>query len=268
MAGTTAKGSSGDPKSIEWFATYNEFSTYYKNNDNENLFAVKLYVKGGEPACKHVWDNGEVTTEPWCTVAGEKTFTCELCGDTKTESIAALGHIDEDNNDLCDRCRANLAAGAYSVADTLAVGDKIVLVIEYDGKFYAAANDNKTVNNALNAIEVDVNDKGLILPDGADVVWEVCAGSAEGTFTLKSSDGKYIYNPEKTNVSLADEGSDLKITCGDGTSTLLLTSTASAATVRNLFLRMNGDVPQFRFYSTGNATTKGYSSVLTIWKAD
>ena len=269
ISSTTATGTSGDPKSIEWFATYNEFSTYYKNNDNENLFAVKLYVKGGEPACKHVWDNGEVTTEPWCTVAGEKTFTCELCGDTKTESIAALGHIDEDNNDLCDRCRANLAAGAYSVADTLAVGDKIVLVIEYDGKFYAAANDNKTVNNALNAIEVDVNDKGLILPDGADVVWEVCKGSAEGTFTLKSSDGKYIYNPEKkTNVSLADEGSDLTITCGDGTSKILLTSSAQAQTVRNLFFRMNDVVPQFRFYSTGNATTKGYSSVLTIWKAD
>ena len=268
ISSTTATGSSGDPKSIEWFATYNEFSTYYKNNDNENLFAVKLYVKGGEPACKHVWDNGEVTTEPWCTVAGEKTFTCELCGDTKTESIAALGHIDEDNNDLCDRCRANLAAGAYSVADTLAVGDKIVLVIEYDGKFYAAANDNKTVNNALNAIEVDVNDKGLILPDGADVVWEVCAGSAEGTFTLKNSDGKYISNPSSTTVSLKDSGSDLNITCGDGTSKILLTSTAEAKTVRNLFFRMNKEVPQFRFYGTVNATEKGYSSVLTIWKAD
>ena len=212
--------------------------------------------------------NGEVTKEATCTVAGEKTFTCELCGDTKTESIAALGHIDEDNNDLCDRCRANLAAGAYSVADTLAVGDKIILVIEYDGKFYAAANDNKTVNNALNAMEVNVTSEGLVLPYGADLLWEVCAGSAEGTFTLKSSDGKYIYYPEKTNVSLADEGSDLTITCGDGTSKILLTSTAEAKTVRNLFFRMNKEVPQFRFYSTVNATTKGYSSVLTIWKAD
>ena len=268
ISSTTATGSSGDPKSIEWFATYNEFSTYYKNNDNENLFAVKLYVKGAEAACKHEWDEGKVTTEATCTTDGVKTFTCALCGNTKTESIVALGHIDENNDEKCDRCEANLAAGAYSVADTLAVGDKIVLVIEYDGKFYAAANDNKTVSNALNAIEVDVNDKGLVLPDGVDVVWEVCAGSAEGTFTLKNSDGKYISNPSSTTISLTDSGADLNITCGDGTSKILLTSTASATTVRNLFFRMNNGVPQFRFYSTANATTSGYSSVLTIWKAD
>ncbi len=254
---------------MQWREEKSYWSAYHTIAEGaEELFALNFYVKGGEAACAHEWDEGKVTTEATCTTAGVKTFTCELCGNTKTESITALGHIDENNDNMCDRCRANLAAGAYSVADTLAVGDKIVLVIEYDGKFYAAANDNKTVNNALNAIEVDVNDKGLILPDGADVVWEVCAGSAEGTFTLKSSDGKYIYYPEKTNVSLADEGSDLTITCGDGTSKILLTSTAEAQSVRNLFLRMNNGVPQFRFYSTVNATTSGYSSVLTIWKAD
>ncbi|MBQ2383653.1 MAG: starch-binding protein, partial [Oscillospiraceae bacterium] len=43
--------------------------------------------------CDHSYDQGVITTEPTCTVAGVKTFTCTLCGETTTQSIAALGHI-------------------------------------------------------------------------------------------------------------------------------------------------------------------------------
>ena len=41
---------------------------------------------------EHAWDEGEVTLPPTCTVEGERTFTCEGCGATRTETIAALGH--------------------------------------------------------------------------------------------------------------------------------------------------------------------------------
>lgn len=34
----------------------------------------------------------EITKEPTCTVDGEKTFTCKICGKTKTEVIPATGH--------------------------------------------------------------------------------------------------------------------------------------------------------------------------------
>lgn len=40
---------------------------------------------------KHDWGEGVVTTEPTCEEKGVKTYTCE-CGETKTESIKALGH--------------------------------------------------------------------------------------------------------------------------------------------------------------------------------
>ena len=40
----------------------------------------------------HDWDNGEVTAQPTCTNAGEKTFTCSECGRKKTEQIDATGH--------------------------------------------------------------------------------------------------------------------------------------------------------------------------------
>lgn len=43
----------------------------------------------------HNWDEGKVTTEPNCTAAGVKTYTCQTCSHTKTEEIPANGHQNE-----------------------------------------------------------------------------------------------------------------------------------------------------------------------------
>ncbi len=40
----------------------------------------------------HDWDEEEITKEPGCTTAGEKTYTCSVCGETKTEEVEATGH--------------------------------------------------------------------------------------------------------------------------------------------------------------------------------
>ena len=40
----------------------------------------------------HSWNAGKVTTKATCTEEGEKTFTCSICGDEKTEKISATGH--------------------------------------------------------------------------------------------------------------------------------------------------------------------------------
>ena len=39
----------------------------------------------------HTWDNGTVTTEPTETTPGVRTFTCAVCGATRTETIHATG---------------------------------------------------------------------------------------------------------------------------------------------------------------------------------
>jgi hypothetical protein len=41
----------------------------------------------------HQWDQGTVTTAPTATTAGVKTYQCILCGETKTETIAATGTV-------------------------------------------------------------------------------------------------------------------------------------------------------------------------------
>ena len=42
------------------------------------------------PALGHSWDEGVVTVEPTGSAEGVKTFTCERCGETRTESIPKL----------------------------------------------------------------------------------------------------------------------------------------------------------------------------------
>ncbi len=57
----------------------------------------------------------KITTAATCTEDGVKTFTCS-CGDKYTEEIPALGHIDENNDNRCDRCGVN--TGASDTPDT------------------------------------------------------------------------------------------------------------------------------------------------------
>ena len=48
------------------------------------------------PAAGHSWDDGVETTAPTCETAGVKTYTCSVCGETKTEDIPAAGHSWDD----------------------------------------------------------------------------------------------------------------------------------------------------------------------------
>ena len=50
----------------------------------------------------HTWDEGKVTKKATCTKDGVKTYTCENCGQTKTETIKAHGH--QYKNGICQHC--------------------------------------------------------------------------------------------------------------------------------------------------------------------
>ncbi len=63
------------------------------SDDAGNVWGFKVTsVKAGSETCQHVWDNGKVTKEPTETETGIKTYTCTLCGETKTETIPKLTH--------------------------------------------------------------------------------------------------------------------------------------------------------------------------------
>lgn len=61
-------------------------------NDNGCESLSTCNTCGYEVVFGHDWDAGEVTTAPTCTTDGVKTYTCNVCEETKTEVIPALGH--------------------------------------------------------------------------------------------------------------------------------------------------------------------------------
>lgn len=44
---------------------------------------------------EHTWNDGTVTTAPTCTVEGVKTFTCTICGQTRTEAVPKIDHASD-----------------------------------------------------------------------------------------------------------------------------------------------------------------------------
>lgn len=73
--------------------------TYPVNADvlfvaDRNLEELTVSVSSGSVTvvCDHAWDAGVVTKEATCTENGSKVYTCTKCGETKTETLYALGH--------------------------------------------------------------------------------------------------------------------------------------------------------------------------------
>lgn len=49
-----------------------------------------------------------ITKQPTCTATGTRKYTCSVCGDSYTETIAATEHKDTDGNGYCDVCNAEV----------------------------------------------------------------------------------------------------------------------------------------------------------------
>ena len=116
-------------RKLQWNASSPRFACYTGSQT-----AIQLYkLSGGEEppvTCEHVWvdancttpktcslcgetegdalghsyGEGEETVAPDCENAGELSYTCSVCGDVKTEAIAANGHNYVDG--ACSVCGA------------------------------------------------------------------------------------------------------------------------------------------------------------------
>ena len=80
--------------------------------DGSNLYTYSTGAWSEYDRCAHSWDEGTVTTAATCTVDGVMTYTCILCGETKTEIVTATGHSFE--NGSCTLCGALAACAEHS----------------------------------------------------------------------------------------------------------------------------------------------------------
>lgn len=119
----------------------------------------------------HTWNDGVVTTPATCTEAGVKTYTCTVCGETKTEAIAALGHVwgaytvtkhavngnDGEKTRTCSRCniteRAPLLYKFYLGIESGSTVDMTV------GEDYTAVFTMPAAGGTVNTGSIDLTAK-------------------------------------------------------------------------------------------------------------
>lgn len=64
-------------------------------------------VCNAERKITHTWDKGNVIVEANCQKAGKSEFTCKVCGEKKTETVAKTAHdYDNDCDTDCNTCGA------------------------------------------------------------------------------------------------------------------------------------------------------------------
>ena len=64
------------------------YGTEWKFDSNNHWHECSCGEKSGTAV--HTWDSGTVTVQPTTDKEGEKTFTCTVCGKTKTETLGKL----------------------------------------------------------------------------------------------------------------------------------------------------------------------------------
>ena len=79
-------------------------------------------------ATGHKWNNGVITKRATCIENGIKTYTCTVCGETRTEQIAKTGHtivIDKGIESTCTS--TGLTQGSHcSVCNTILIEQKVI----------------------------------------------------------------------------------------------------------------------------------------------
>lgn len=124
------------------------------------ICAVSLFAACGEktvePCEVHSWDAGEVTKEATCGEHGLKTFTCTVCGETKTEIYGAATGLHTYDGNTCTVC------GYIDMSETT----QEVAIAEYG--YYHVDTDNSNTITTSDVIyfgsypQDEVNDETLL----------------------------------------------------------------------------------------------------------
>ena len=108
--------------------------------ENEYCIYCDCYL-GGRTIAKteHTWDNGTVTKAPQVGVAGERTFTCTVCGATRTEEIAPLvpsapDRIEVKSSDSAKELTGGIVGATHSVTvSELLASSNASYIVDKDG---------------------------------------------------------------------------------------------------------------------------------------
>ena len=252
-----------------------------QGNATRAEFAKILSVFAQKTApCQHKWDEGKVTKEATCTATGVMTYTCTLCGETKTETIPMIAHNYVDG--VCSVCGAQepdpgpgpgpgpepTPGNEYVLASEIKDGDEVIIYNPGHGM----AIKNETDNNwYLMPETVTPTDNKIVSPD-ASLVWTV-VDNGNGTFSfvngankimmwLSESNGK-TYFELTNNADYPNATGEWKVISGDASNNLYyiqhstLSNSYGPAYIE-CFYNANKDTTKISGYSSSNPTANDF----------
>ncbi len=145
-------------------------------------------------ALGHSYDNGTVTKEPTTTEEGVRTYTCETCGATYTESVEKLSDTSDEGDTSTGGSETSGTTGTYATDETNSAGGS-----SETGETNSTGETDATgeTNSAGGAGETD----GTNSTDGTDGT-DTDAGSSSDTGTV-SATGLQI---SRSTISLKVKG--------------------------------------------------------------
>ncbi len=173
----------------------------------------------------HKWNSGVITRQPTCSVAGERTYTCSVCGDTKTEAITTLAHTwasdytvdyeptpdtDGQQSIHCTVCGAIKPLSEVVIPASYALSDMFKLSVTNSG-VTAAANHRYSLLSTFNIRgtaslanaphDVKVLEYGVLYGTSMDAVSDFVTLEKAGGDTSKLPVVRYIYGAAETGVT-------------------------------------------------------------------
>lgn len=157
--GTTSSGGGGGSSSGSHSHSHS-YATAWSYDDTYHWHAATCGHDVISGKAEHTWNDGEVTKAATCTAAGEKTYTCTVCGATKTETIEALGH-DWNEPTVVYAANGNKGTKTYTCKHDGCTETKTE---DIDWKFYLSAISGNTVDMTVGEDYTAV----FTLPNGDD----------------------------------------------------------------------------------------------------
>ena len=159
---------------------------------------INLHPRTEVPSSKmeyeHIghWDAGKVTQAPTCSKEGIKTYTCEVCGDTRTEAVNK-----DPNSHTWDSGKVIKKANEFEDGEMLYTCTGCGVM--------KSSVIPKTGGNKLLNVQVKVNKRG------ASVKWDPVSGADRYVIYLRSCDDKKITAKNKyKTVSASTLKADIK----------------------------------------------------------
>ena len=208
---------------------------------------IKQFAQGCTFEMVEEHNCAEYATEATCTMGS----ACSSCGEAVSD---ALGHADEDGDDLCDRCELNLNADYVPswklVTDLsqLKAGMQVVIATAPSTSLNFALGSD--AGNYRKNVAITVNADGTLnVADGVEILTLV-DGATDGSFGFQASNG-YLYglsgsNYLKTKSKLEADGSWTISIAANGVATI---SANCGGTTR--YIKYNDQSPRFSGYKSG-----------------